>query len=154
MAKRKSIFRRIKLVYKRSSNVTKIVVLLAIVLSTATLLILGAAIREANAREEKARQEAAALEQQKEDLKDKIDDLGSIEGIKDIAKDELGLVDPDTVVMTPSKGGSANNDPGDPQSPVFIWIFCIVAVAIAVPVTILVIRKKRQPNPKFAAPRD
>ena len=44
MARFKNPLRHIKLVYKRSSNVTKIVVLSAIVICTAALLILGGAI--------------------------------------------------------------------------------------------------------------
>lgn len=100
MAKKKSFFSRFKLVYKRSSRVTKIVVLLAVVLTTVTLLTLSAYISDANARAEEARREAAELEQEKEDLKDKIQDQGSLDGIKDAAGDD-GLVDPDTVIISP-----------------------------------------------------
>ena len=35
------------------------------------------------------------------DLQEKIDDVDSVEGVQDIAREELGLVDPDTIVIQP-----------------------------------------------------
>jgi cell division protein FtsB len=43
--------------------------------------------------------EAARLEQENAELEDKIDQLGSVQSAMDIAQEELGLVDPDTVVI-------------------------------------------------------
>ena len=102
MANDKSVFSRIRLVYKRSSNVTKIVVLCAIVICTAALLILGGAIRDAEARTDALRAQASRLEQENNRLSSLIDSLGTVAGIEQIAREELGLVDPDSVIITPS----------------------------------------------------
>ena len=46
---------------------------------------------------------AARQEQENQDWKDTIDNLGSQGSVEDIAKDELGLVDPNTQVITPQQ---------------------------------------------------
>ena len=92
----------VKLVYKRSSNVTKIVVLSAIVICMAALIILGGAIRDARARADALRTQASRLEQENNRLSALIDSLGTVAGIEQIAREELGLVDPDSVIITPS----------------------------------------------------
>ena len=102
MARFKNPLRHIKLVYKRSSNVTKIVVLSAIVICTAALIILGGAIRDAEARTDALRTQASRLEQENNRLSALIDSLGTVAGIEQIAREELGLVDPDSVIITPS----------------------------------------------------
>ena len=102
MARFKNPLRHIKLVYKRSSNVTKIVVLCAIVICTAALLILGGAIRDAEARTDALRAQASRLEEENNRLSSLIDSLGTVAGIEQIAREELGLVDPDSVIITPS----------------------------------------------------
>ncbi len=154
MAKHGNPFEQIRFVYKRSSRLTKIVVLCTIVLSTVTLLTIQSQLQSAQAQKDFLQNQAAQLEQENNQLKENIDDLGSVDSVEQIAKDELGLVNPDTVIMAPNKDGSINKDPGDPQSPVLMWIFCIVAVGIAVLVSILVIGKKHQRNPKFAVSRN
>ena len=50
-------------------------------------------------QQEQLRQEAAALEQENQDLKDRISILGSVESVKQIANEILGLVDKDTVIF-------------------------------------------------------
>lgn len=47
------------------------------------------------------RQEAAAIETENEKLQDQIGALGSVNSIEDIAEEELGLVDPHTVLIDP-----------------------------------------------------
>lgn len=91
--------RKFRLVYRRSSTLTKCVVLAAILLSTVTVITLGAVRREAQAQTEALRQEAAYLEQENQKLRDSISILGTVESVKEIARDILGLVDPDTVVF-------------------------------------------------------
>lgn len=102
MARFKNPLRHIKLVYKRSCNVTKIVVLCAIVICMAALLILGGAIRDAQAKADALRVQASRLEQENNRLSALIDSLGTVAGIEQIAREELGLVDPDSVIITPS----------------------------------------------------
>ncbi len=90
-----------RLVRKRSSRLTKIVVCVTIVVSVLALL----AIRNVrqNALEEAESWKQVAQQQETErsrwqELKEK---LGSIEGIRDIAELFLGLTDKDTVVIEP-----------------------------------------------------
>lgn len=94
---------RIRLVYQRSSTPVKCIVLAAIIVSTVALLTLRAAITEANAREEELRKQAAALEQENNKLTEDIEKVDTIEGMKDIAENELGLVDPDTIIFIPEQ---------------------------------------------------
>ena len=45
--------------------------------------------------------QAIALEQENSRLQQAIDQLGTIQGIAYIAKEQLGLVDPDTIIIEP-----------------------------------------------------
>ena len=96
-----SQFSRIRLVYQRSSTLTKVLVLVAVVLSTVTLLGLRSVILEIKAQNAALLDQAARLEQENEKLEQKIDSLGSLDSVIEIARDELGLEDPDTVVLVP-----------------------------------------------------
>ena len=100
MAKSKG---RIRFIYRRSSPLLKCVVLAAIVLSTAALILLNATIKEYEAKVEKYRQIAAQEEWTKEELQQKLDELGSVNGIIRIAGEKLGLVEPDTIFFKPEK---------------------------------------------------
>ena len=97
----RKLLSRVQVVYKRSSNVTKIVVLCAIVLSSITLIILGGVIRDTQARTDALRAQASRLEQENKRLETLIENLGTVAGIQQIAKEELGLVDPDSVIIKP-----------------------------------------------------
>ena len=79
----------------------KIVVLCAIVLSMVALLAIRQQLLDAQALKDSLKDQASQLEQENGQLEDKIDSLGSIDSVEDIAKDELGLVDPDTVIIDP-----------------------------------------------------
>ena len=46
-------------------------------------------------------EQAAAMEGENADLQEKIDNIGSVQSIRQIAQDELGLADPDTVLIHP-----------------------------------------------------
>ena len=94
---------QIKLVCRRSSPLLKCVVMAAIVLSTATLLLLGTFEWKAQENADALRAQAAQLEQEKARLEGYIADQGSVESVKRIAGEELGLVDPDTVIYLPNQ---------------------------------------------------
>ena len=96
-------FSKIRFVYKRSKPLTKVVVLCAIVLSLVALLAIYQQLPKEEALEDSLRDQASQLEQENGQLKDKIDSLGSIDSVEDIAKEELGLVDPDTVIIQPQQ---------------------------------------------------
>ncbi len=101
MAGRNSFFSRVRLVYKRSKPLTKIMVLCVIVCSMVTLLAVRQQLLEAQALTDSLNDKASALEQEKNQLEDKIDGLGSVDSVEQIARDELDLVDPDSVVFQP-----------------------------------------------------
>lgn len=93
--------RQFKLVVKRSSRTTKIAVCAAVTLSVVTMLVLHAATLDAREQAEHWRQQAQQLEQENDRLQSQIDNLGTAEGVGQIAQDELGLVPPDTIIIQP-----------------------------------------------------
>ena len=101
MAKIKEKLKLIKLRLRPSPRSTKIMLIVAILFAMIALIALRMAITDLNNREEDLRQKAAALEQDNQDLQENIGILGSVQSIIQIARDELGLVDPDTVILGP-----------------------------------------------------
>ena len=93
--------KKIKFIPRRGSLLGKAVLLSVVVFSTATMLVMGSAVAQSRQRAEDLRQSALALEQEQQDLQNRIDDLGTDESIRQIAQEELGLVDPDTVIIIP-----------------------------------------------------
>lgn len=102
MKKQANPLSKIKLVYRPGKALIKVALLGVIVLSTAALVTIHTAIERSEAKEEAMRAQAAALEQQNQELEQDISALGSKDSILDIAEEELGLVDPDTVVYVPA----------------------------------------------------
>ena len=99
MARKKNIFSRIRIVYRHSPLMLKCVLLAAIVFSTVALIALRMGIGEYRAQTDKLRDQAAQVELENQELEEDIQNKDSVEGIKDIAEEELGLVDPDTVIF-------------------------------------------------------
>ena len=95
--------RRIRLVYRRSSTLTKTVVLSAIALSMVALLTLNLTISATQRKTRELAEQAAQLEQENNNLGDKIDNLGSADSVEEIARDEHGLVKPGTVIIQPEE---------------------------------------------------
>ena len=95
------ILKNVRLVRVRSSKLTKIAICLAIVLSTVALVALHAVTVNERAHADALKQQAQQLEQENDKFESNIDGLGSLEGVQQIAKDELGMVDPDTVIIEP-----------------------------------------------------
>ena len=98
MARRKT---GIKLVFKKSSPITKAALLAAVVLSTIALVTLHGSIEENRSQYEAMRIQAAILESRNENLSFCIKNVGTVDGIERIAMEELGLVYPDTIIFTP-----------------------------------------------------
>lgn len=101
MSALKELISRFKLVRRRSSNLTKIVVIITIVLCMGALLTLRLAMTEIKNNTRELASQAAALEQENADLNEQIGQLGSVQSVLDIAREELGLVDPDTIIFEP-----------------------------------------------------
>jgi cell division protein FtsL len=93
--------KKIKFIPRRGSLLGKAVLLSVVVFSTVTMLVMGSAVAQSRQRAEDLRQSALALEQEQQDLQNRIDDLGTDEAVRQIAQEELGLVDPDTVIIIP-----------------------------------------------------
>lgn len=91
----------IKFKYRRSSTITKVVVLLTVVLSIAALLMLHYAIATTENAAEELRQEAIGLEQEQSRLELYIRELGTIQGIIRLAQEKLGLIEPGSVIIQP-----------------------------------------------------
>jgi len=100
MAKRKNPFSRVRLVYRRSKPLTKMVVTVAIVLSMVALISLGVAQRAAKNRAAELQQQVQELSQKNEALREDISQLGTVESVQKIARELLGLVTPGTVFFS------------------------------------------------------
>ncbi len=102
MEERKNPFRNIRVIVRPSTPMLKLAIILLIVFSMVALITLGLVNTNIRQRTEDMRQEAAKVEQENADLQEKIDDLGSSQSVQDIAESQLGLVDPDTVIINPN----------------------------------------------------
>lgn len=92
---------KVQIILRPGSKLLKVLVVVLVVFSTAALAALWWVRTDVTRQTETLRAQAAALEYENEDLQSKIDELGSMAGIARIAKEELGLVSPDTVLITP-----------------------------------------------------
>ena len=89
--------RRGKVIFRSGSLALKIIVAVLIVFSMAALAALRWVHTGIQARTGELRDEAAALEHQNSE--DKIGELGSVKSVEDIARSELGLADPNTLIL-------------------------------------------------------
>jgi len=99
MAPQKKMFGRVRLVYRRSYMLLKCVVLTAIVLCTVCLMVLRSSILEERAKAEALRSQAVTLTQENRQLSERIAEFGTVESVKQLALELLGLVTPDTIIF-------------------------------------------------------
>lgn len=92
-------FKRIRLVFGKASPLMKTVVTAAIALSTVTLITLRLSQWDAQNTKQELLQRAAVLQQENAELREQIENLGTVESIQKIAREELGLVDPNTIII-------------------------------------------------------
>lgn len=92
MAKKRSF----QLVYRHSPLLLKCAVLATVVLSAAALTVLTAGINHYQAVTDAERNQAAQLEQEIKELEGLTKNKDTVQGIKDIASEELGYVESDT----------------------------------------------------------
>lgn len=102
MEKEKKLFHNAKVVIHPSSRALKIAVIVLIVFSMITLTALTWVRNSIQSRTEDMRQEAAALEDANAALEDKLENPEAIENIIDLAREWLGLADPDTIIIDPN----------------------------------------------------
>ena len=99
MANLSSFLSRFQLQYRRTPTLNKVVVAAAIVLSSLTLVSLRLAQWEAKDRLAELTQQISTQQQSNDALRQDIDELGTTDSIREIAREELGLVDPDTIII-------------------------------------------------------
>ena len=97
----KNIRKRVRFVQKPGSRALIIVLCVAIVLSMMTLLVFRSLSARSQAEQEALRDQASQLEGENSELQSNIGKLGTLESVIQIARDILGLVFPDTVVIEP-----------------------------------------------------
>ena len=90
-------FSKFRLVKKRPTKATVIVLIIAVVLAAGALTALPFSIAALNRRTEDLRQQAAQLEAENAELAEDIEQVGSIKSIVEIAEEQLDLVQPDAV---------------------------------------------------------
>lgn len=101
MAEQKNPPVKKKVVVRPAPPLLKIAICLLILFSMVALVALRWVHNGIQTQTEALTQEAAAAEATNADLQEKIADLGSVQSVKDIAREELDLVDPDTVLVDP-----------------------------------------------------
>ena len=101
MAEKKNPLKNTKLVARSSPAALKIALIVLILLSMGALAALRWVHTGILTETENLKGKASALEQSNADLKQKTEELGSVKSVEDIAREELGLVDPDTIILNP-----------------------------------------------------
>ena len=101
MAKKSTPQKTVKVEVRPASNILKIILILLILFSIVALVALRWVHNGILDQIDELKDEASGLEYANEVLEQKTEDLGSVQSIQDIAKEELGLVDPDTVIIDP-----------------------------------------------------
>lgn len=91
--------RKVRLSFGKVPLLLKTVISAAIILFTVTLITARLTQWDAESRAQELRQRAADLERENSRLQEQIDDLGTVDSIYRIAGQELGLVDPNTIII-------------------------------------------------------
>lgn len=92
---------KVRIRLRPAPNALKIALIALIIFSIAALAALRWVHNGIQAQTLLKQEEAAAMENANADLQEKIDRIGSVQSIQQIAQDELGLVNPDTVLIHP-----------------------------------------------------
>ena len=101
MAVKKNPLKNAKVVVRQSPAALKIILIVLILFSIVSLAMLRWVHNGILAETENLREEASALEYANTELVEKTENLGSVQSVRDIAQEELGLVDPNTVILDP-----------------------------------------------------
>lgn len=93
--------KKVKVILRPSPLSLKILLIELILLSIVALIALRWVTNNIRQETENLREEAAAVEYENEGLKEKIDEVDSVQGVQNIAEEELHMVDPNTVIIDP-----------------------------------------------------
>lgn len=102
MAERNSPIRNIKVIVRPGTRKLKISLIILLLVSAAALIALGVVSSRIQNQTQALLDQAAELEQENAELTDRTEQIDSDNVIKEIAQEELGLVDPDTVILDPN----------------------------------------------------
>ena len=91
--------KKVKVEIRPASNILKIILILLILTSIVAMVALRWVHNGILTQIDELKDEASGLEYANEVLDKKTEELGSVQSIQDIAKEELGLVDPDTILI-------------------------------------------------------
>ena len=97
------LFQRIQLVYRRSSLLLKVLVLVTILASAAALLALRGLMLGYQQQRQALQSQALQLQQENAELTEHIAELGTEDSIRRIAMEELGLMDPNAQFFNPGQ---------------------------------------------------
>ena len=97
------LFQRIRLVYRRSSLLLKVLVLVTILASAAALLALRGLMLGYQQQRQALQSQALQLQQENAELTEHIAELGTEDSIRRIAMEELGLMDPNAQFFNPGQ---------------------------------------------------
>ena len=101
MANKSTPQKQVKVEVRPASNILKIILIILILFSIVALIALRWVHNGILTQIDELKDEASGLEYANEVLDKKTEELGSVQSIQDIAKEELGLVDPDTILIDP-----------------------------------------------------
>ena len=101
MAEKRTPPKNVKVEVRPASNILKILLIVLIIFSIVALAALRWVHNGILTQIDELREEASGLEHANDVLEQKTEELGSVQSIQDIAKEELGLVDPDTILIDP-----------------------------------------------------
>lgn len=93
--------KKVNVEVRPASNILKIILTVLILFSIVALIALRWVHNGILTQIDALKEEASGLEHANEELDRKTQELGSVQSIEDIAKEELGLVDPDTILIDP-----------------------------------------------------
>ena len=93
--------KKVKVEVRPASNILKIILIVLILFSIVALIALRWVHNGILTQIDDLKDEASGLEYANDVLEQKTDELGSVQSIQDIANEELGLVDPDTILIDP-----------------------------------------------------
>ena len=97
------LFLRIRLVYRRSPLLLKVLVLVTILASAAALLALRGLMLGYQQQRQALQTQALQLQQENAELTEHIAELGTEDSIRRIAMEELGLMDPNGQFFNPGE---------------------------------------------------
>ena len=102
MTQKNTPHKKVKVEVRPASNILKIILTILILFSIVALIALRWVHNGILEQTDALKEEAAAIENANQELVEKTENLGSVQSIQDIAREELGLVDPDTVIINPN----------------------------------------------------